>query len=198
MTTSAESAKMEFMNDIVSEFKTNIQKHIDLLKEELKSIRTGRAQGSMVEGIVVETYGGSMKMKILELGSITTEGSSTIIITAFDSSTVQDIEKAIMNSPLGLTPKTDGNVLTIRIPAMNEEQRIKYTKVVSQQIEETKQSIRYAREDIRKKVNVLMDEKDITKDEHFRLEKEIDNLTRASSDTLQEIKDRKEEEIMAI
>ncbi len=186
------------MNDILQEFKTNIQKHIELLKEELKTIRTGRAQGSMVEGIVVETYGGSMKMKILELGSITTEGSSTIIITAFDSSTVQDIEKAIMNSPLGLTPKTDGNVLTIRIPAMNEEQRLKYTKVLSQQIEETKQSIRYAREDIRKKVKILMDEKDITKDEHFRLEKEIDNLTRASSDTLQEIKNRKEEEIMAI
>jgi len=186
------------MNDITSEFKTEIQKYIDLLKEELKSIRTGRAQASMVEGIVVETYSGSMKMKLLELASITTEGSDTIIITAFDPSTVQDIEKAIMTSPLGLTPKTDGAILTIRIPAMNQEQRIKYTKVVSQKIESTKQSIRYARDDIRKKVKMLMDEKDITKDEKFRLEKEIDNLTRSSNDLLQDIKNRKEGEIMAL
>ncbi|MDA1317022.1 MAG: ribosome-recycling factor [bacterium] len=186
------------MNDILQEYKANIQARIDKLKEEFKSIRTGRAQGSMVENIVVETYGGSMKMKILELASITTEGSSTIIITAFDPSTVQDIEKAILTSPIGLTPKTEGNVLIIRIPAMNEEQRIKYTKVLSQQVEETKQSIRYARDDIRKKVKVMMDEKDITKDENFRLEKEIDNLTRLSSNELQELKDRKEEEIMAI
>ncbi len=186
------------MNDFVLEFRTNINKHIHQLREDLKGIRTGRAHTGMIEGLPVEAYGGSMKMKLLELASITTEGNDALVIMPFDPSTVQDIEKAILASPLGITPKTEGHRITVRIPPLSEEQRIKYTKLISQMVEETKNSIRRDRESIRKDIKNMFDAKQLTEDDKFRFEKDIDSETSKSNEELQNIKEKKEQEIMAV
>lgn len=186
------------MNEITSLFKTAVKVQTDKLIEELKGIRTGRAHTGMVEGMPVEAYGGSMKMKLQELASITTEGNDGIVIMPFDASTSQDIEKAILASPLGLTPKIDGSKISLRIPPMSEEQRIKYVKLVSQMIEDTKNAIRRERESIRKDIKQMFDAKELTEDDKFRMEKEIDAMIGESNIELQGIKDKKEQEIMAV
>ena len=120
--------------DIVSTFDQQAEKTILALREDLKSIRTGRASPSIVENLIVETYGGQSKLRLLELATIMTEGASSISITPYDPSVIQDIEKAILKSPLGLTPATQGTRIVIRIPSLNTEQREKYIKVVVEKI----------------------------------------------------------------
>ena len=186
------------MNEVILGFKASIKHVTDNLKEELKGIRTGRANPGMIENMVIETYGGTMKMKLMEIAGITNDGNAALMITAYDPSTVQDIEKAILTSPLGITPKTEGNTLLIRIPPLSEEQRIKYTKFASQLIEDAKNKIRFEREDARKKIKRMEDEKAITEDDKYRAEKEIDQIITSSNDDLQLIKNNKEKEIMEV
>src|SRR3989339_2228828 len=163
------------MNDIIPSFRSQAEIHIEKLREELKGIRTGRAHSGMIEGLQIEAYGG-MKMKLIELSSITSESIDALVITPFDPSTIPDIEKGILGSPLGLNPQTEGRRIIVRVPPLSEEQRVKFVKLVSQLIEETKNKIRYERDAIRKKIKNMEDAKELTEDDRYRLEKEIDEL----------------------
>lgn len=184
--------------DNVYEFKQNSQKTIDFLKEDLKSIRTGHASSSLVENIIVETYGGSAKLRLLELSTIITEGSSTLVITPFDSLVTQDIEKAILKSPLGFSPAVQGNRIIIRIPSLSTEQREKFMKIVGEKIEEKKVQVRNHRDNSRKDIKTKFENKEITEDEKFRLEKEIDNETTKFMDQINLIKENKIIEIKEV
>jgi ribosome recycling factor len=184
--------------DNVSEFKQNSQKTIDFLKEDLKSIRTGHASASLIENIIVETYEGTAKLRLLELSTISTEGPATLVIVPFDSSVTQDIEKAILKSPLGLSPAVQGNRIIIRIPGLSTEQREKYIKIVGEKIEEKKVQIRNHRDDSRKILKTKFENKEITEDEKFRLEKEIDEETSKFMDQINLIKENKIIEITAV
>lgn len=186
------------MNEILAHYKQTIQSITQGLKDELKGIRTGRANPGMVESIQVEAYNGTMKMKLLELASITNEGNAALLIMPYDPSTTSDIEKAILTSPLGINPQTEGSKITLRIPPLSQEQRVKYMKLVSQLIEDAKNKIRFARDESRKKIKRLQDDKEITEDDRYRAEKEIDQVISTSNDDLQLIKDHKEKEIMEV
>jgi len=182
----------------LSQFKTNLSQTTTHLKEQLKTIRTGRANPSMIEDLTVETYGGSTLLKLKELSTIVSEGPSTLIIAPFDPSTISDIEKAILKSPLGLTPATQGSRITLRIPAMSQEQREKYIKLVGQMIEEKRVVSRNHRDDVRKKIKEAFDKKNLTEDEKFRTEKEIDSISQKTMEEIQNLKDLKEIEIKQI
>lgn len=182
----------------LSSFKKNIQLTITALKEELKSIRTGRANPAMVEDLIVEAYGGSTKLRLKELATITTDGASALLIAPFDPSTIIDIEKGILKSPLGISPQTQGTRITIRIPPMSQEQRDKYAKLVGQMIEEKRMIIRTHRDDIRKNVRDEFDEKNLTEDDKYRLEKEIDTLTQKANEDIALVKTAKDTEIQEV
>jgi len=184
--------------DNISEFKQNAQKTIDFLKEDLKSIRTGHASASLVENIIVETYGGTTKLRLLELSTISTEGPSTIVVIPYDASVTQDIEKAILKSPLGLSPAVQGNRIIIRIPNLSTEQREKFIKIVGEKIEEKKVQIRNHRDNSRKILKTKFENKEITEDEKFRIEKEIDNETTKFMDQINLIKENKTIEITEV
>lgn len=184
--------------DIVSTFKQQASKTISSLKEELKSIRTGRASPSLVENLNVETYGGLSKLRLLELATIITEGSSSISISPFDPSVIQDIEKAILKSPLGLTPSTQGTRILIKIPSLNTEQREKYIKVVREKVEEKKVTIRNHRDDSRRIIKNSFEKKEMSEDEKYRLEKEIDIQITKFTEEINLIKENKEKEIMEV
>ena len=104
------------MDDILDKFKTQTDTSVQILEEELKGIRTGRANSGMVENMIVQTYGGSTSLKLRELATITTEGPVTLAISPFDPATVKDIEKAILTSPIGINPQTEGVKIYLRIP----------------------------------------------------------------------------------
>ena len=182
----------------LSEFKKNISLTITALKEELKSIRTGRANPTMVEDLIIEAYGGSTKLRLKELATITTDGASALLIAPFDPSTIVDIEKGILKSPLDISPQTQGARITIRIPPMSQEQRDKYVKLVGQIIEEKRSIVRNHRDDIRKKVRDEFDEKNLTEDDRYRLEKEIDTLTQKANEDIASVKAAKDTEIQEV
>jgi len=186
------------MEDFLNQFKDQSQPIINALKEQIKTIRTGRASPAIVENILVETYGGQSKLKLYELATISTEGPSIIIIIPFDPSTTSDIEKAILKSPINLSPQTQGNRIIIHLPPLSTEQREKFIKLLNQTVEEKRNNIRNLRDEIRKKIRQKFQEKQITEDIKFRLEKEIDNQSQKINQIIEEIKKKKAEEILNI
>lgn len=182
----------------LNQFKSNLTQTVTYLKDQLKTIRTGRANPSMIEDLAVETYGGSTTLKLKELSTIVSEGPSALIIAPFDPSTISDIEKAVLKSPLGLTPAVQGSRIVLRIPAMSQEQRDKYIKLVGQVIEEKRVIARNHRDMMRKKVKETFDLKQLSEDEKFRIEKEIDTITQKTMEEIQNLKNLKEEEIRII
>lgn len=184
--------------DITSDFTSQANKTIESLKEDLKSIRTGRASPSLVENLTVETYGGESKLRLLELATIMTDGPSALSISPYDPSVLQDIEKAILKSPLGLTPSTQGSKIIIRIPSLNTEQREKYIKVVGEKVEEKKVTIRNHRDDARRTIKTAFEKKEMSEDEKYRLEKEIDTQSTKFMEAINTIKENKEKEIMEV
>jgi len=184
--------------EIVPSFNQQALKTIASLKEDLKSIRTGRSSPSIVENLMVETYGGQSKLKLLELATITTDGPSSLLIIPFDTSIIQDIEKSILKSPLDLTPAVQGAKIVIRIPSLNTEQREKYIKIVGEKIEEKKVTIRNHRDDARRKIKTTFEKKEMSEDEKYRLEKEIDVQSTKYMEEINTIRVNKEIEIREV
>ena len=186
------------MDPLISTFNSSLNNIVYRLKDDLKTIRTGRASPSMVEGLIVETYGGQTELKLLELAAIASEGPTVISIAPFDPSVIQDIEKAILKSPLGLSPQLQGNKILVRFPLLSQEQREKFRRLLAQTIEEKKLMIRNERDEIRKKIKLQFEQKILSEDNKFRLEKEIDNITHKYSIEIQQIRESKEREIMEV
>lgn len=184
--------------DPISDFKQQASKTVEILKEALKSFRTGRVSPSLVENLIVETYGGQTKLRLMELSIITTEGPQTLSIVPFDSSVISDIEKAILKSPLGITPITQGSRILLKIPSLSQEQREKILKLVNQTVETKKQMVRSFRDEARKSIKTGFEKKEISEDEKFRLEKEIDNLTQKYMEEIEVIKQSKSRQVMEI
>lgn len=186
------------MKVIIDELNQSAQKALSHFKDELNSIRTGKSNPALLESLVVETYGGQSKLKLMELATILTEGPTSLIITPFDPTTIADIEKAILKSPLGISPLVQSDRIIAKIPPLSAEQREKFVKLLGQKSEEKKNVIRFLRDEARKKIRNLFVGKEITEDEKFRLEKEIDLTTQNITDELQKIKENKEKEIMEL
>lgn len=174
------------------------QKIIENLKDDLKTIRTGRASSSLVENIIVEAYGGQSKLKLLEVASILTEGPTTVVIAPYDPSVTQDIEKAILKSPLGISPATQGNRILLKIPPLSTEQREKYIKLVHQKVEERKGMIRNIRDGARKTIKLSFEKKEITEDNKFKMEKDVDTATQTFMSEIETLKEKKESEIREV
>lgn len=184
--------------DPLTQFKQQSQKVIDALKEDLKSIRTGRATPSLVENILVDAYEGQSKLRMLEVATITTEGASALSIVPFDSSIISDIEKSILKSPLGISPVVQGNKIILKIPPLSEEQREKFIKLVGQKVEEKKGIIRNLRDSARKTIKIAFENKEASEDERFRQEKEIDNASQNYMGEIDTHRQHKETEIREV
>jgi len=183
---------------MLSEFKQNLEKTVTDLKAEIAAIRSGRASPSLVENLLVETYGGQTKLKLMELATISTQGVSSLLIFPFDPAIISDIEKAILASPLGLTPRVEGKAIHLNIPPLSEEQRKRLTKIISQKVEAARERVRSIRDQARKKIKLALANKEISEDQKFRLEKEIDKITQEINQKIEQIKEKKEKEVMEI
>ncbi len=184
--------------EIVEQFKQNSQKIVLALKEDLKSIRTGRATPALIENVQVVAYGGSTTLRLRDIATITTEGSQMLIVVPFDTSTIGDIEKGILNSGTGLTPTTQGTRVMIKIPPLSQEQRDKFMKLANQKVEEKRVQIRGQRDEARRKIKSQFEAKTLAEDAKYRIEKDVDA---ASSELMKEvdaIKESKEREIREI
>jgi ribosome recycling factor len=181
-----------------SEFKKHLESIVNKLKEEMKTVRTGQASPALLENLQVETYSGSTTMRLMEMATITTDGPTMLVVVPFDPSTISDVEKAILKSPLGLSPTVQNNRILVQVPKLSQEQREKYVKIVNTLVEEHKQSIRGYRDDARRHVKHAFEAKEITEDQKFRDEKEIDEITAKYNEHIQEIKETKEKQILQV
>lgn len=188
---------MNFM-DLVVQAKEQMQKVLDLLKNDLATVRTGRAAPSLVENIVVSVYGGSTRLKVMEVATIASSDPQTLLLTPFDASIIGEIQKGIMEANVGLTPSSDGQVIRISIPPLSEERRQQLIKLMHQKLENGKIMVRQIRHEAMNEIKKQHSDKTISEDEMKRLEKEIQKETDLITEEIEGMGKRKEEELLQI
>ena len=184
------------LNDVYSEAKTRMKGAVQALEEDLAAIRTGRASPALVEKLSVEYYG--MPTPLIQLASIGVPEPRSLLIRAFDPSTLKAIEKAILASDLGLTPNNDGKTIRLNLPPLTEERRRDLVKVVRNRVEDARISVRNVRRDSIKDLREFETEKIISEDDLKRGEDEIQKITDDFIKEINDLGERKEVEVMEV
>ncbi len=183
------------MDNLLDDFKKATDAITAQLKKELLGIRTGRATPALLENIAITVYQGSTKLKLMELATITTQDSQTLVVAPFDPSTIKDIESGISQSDLGIQPIVQEQRILVKLPPLTEEQRKKYLKLVGQIVEEHREKIRQERDRIRKRIKTAFEEKELTEDQKFSLFKRLDEKTKEVNQAIQNLREKKEQEL---
>ncbi|MFL2755764.1 MAG: ribosome recycling factor [Dehalococcoidia bacterium] len=187
---------MPSVDEVLTDTTNRMDKSVESLKRELNSVRTGRASSGLVDNIKVECYGTLTPLN--QLSSITIPEARTILIEPWDKNILEDIEKSILKSDTGLNPTNDGTLLRINIPPLTEERRKEMVKLVGSIVEQSYVSIRNVRRDSLETFRTLEKNKEISQDESRKAQEELQKLTDAKSKTIDEIKGKKEIEVMEI
>ena len=177
-------------------YKIRMSKTIEVFSKELGSLRTGRANASMLDLIKVDVYG--QKMPINQLATITTPEARTINIQVWDTNNINLIDAAIKKSELGLNPQIDGQLMRLPIPDLSEERRNEMKKIVKSMGEKCKISIRNIRRDANDDIKKLLKSKDISEDDEKKFEKIVQDYTDNNVKIIDEKVLTKEKEIMTI
>lgn len=185
-------------NQINAELSLKAENIVEKLREELLSIRTGKPNPGLVEDLVITVYNGSTKLRLKELASIASDPPQSLLIVPFDPSIISDIEKGILTSELHVSPITQGTTIRVQFPPLTEDQRKQMVRVVSQKVEEFKGDLRNLRDDMRKKIKLLLDNKELSEDEKFSYFELIEKIIKEFNETIDSIKDKKHEELMTV
>jgi ribosome recycling factor len=180
----------------IQDAKTRMHKAIESLKNELGSVRTGRASPGLVEHLRVDSYGTLTPLN--QLATISTPDATLIVIRPYDRGAVGSIEKAILKSDLGLTPTNDGTVIRLSIPPLTEDRRRDLAKHVRKRVEEGRVAVRNIRRDIHDQMRKLEREHTISQDDLHRSETELQKLTDEQVKEIDKIGETKEQELLAI
>lgn len=195
ISTNENQGEMPLM-DITEQTKAKMNTALEHLKIELKAIRTGRANPSMLDVVFVEVYGSQMRIK--ELASITAPEARQLLISPFDSHNIHAIAKAIEKANIGVNPIVDGNVVRIKIPQMDDNMRKEMVKLCHKRREEAKVSIRNIRRDANEIARKQKNDGDIAEDLLKKLEKTIQDLTDKCCREADDISEKKEKEVATI
>lgn len=180
-------------HEITRKIEDLMKKAIEATKREFAELRSGRANPKMVEGIRVDYYGTPTLLK--ELSTISVQEARLIVISPYDPSSVKEIEKSILQSPLGITPINDGKIIRIVIPPLSEERREELIKVVKKVAEEGKISIRTIRRDGKEEIKKLEKDKKVSEDERFKSEDDVQKLTDKYIKEIDSLLEEKEKEL---
>lgn len=184
------------MNNFVEKNKEEFLKVVEHLKAEISSLRTGRAHPSLVDNVVVEAYGA--RTPIRGLANITVSDSKTLTIEPWDKGIVKDIEKAIQLANIGINPVNEGTKIRLVMPTLTEENRKELIKILGQKLEQSRISVRNVRDGIKDEINNAEKNKEISEDEKFRAQEELDKFVKAQNDEIKAIGEKKEQELMTI
>ncbi len=184
------------IDEILGDAETRMGKSVDSLRTELTKIRTGRAHPSLLDQIKVDYYG--TDTAINQVANVTVEDSRTLAVAPWEKQMVAVVEKAIINSGLGLNPSTAGNLIRIPMPPLTEERRLELVKVVKGEGENAKIAIRNIRRDANSDFKDLLKEKDISEDESRQAEDTIQKHTNKFVTSVDEVIAVKEKELMEI
>lgn len=184
--------KEEFLHEV----KTKMEKSLEALRKELGRVRTGRASLTLLEGVRVNYYG--VPTPLPQVASLSIPESRTISIQPWDSKMVPEIEKAIQKSDLGLTPVSDGKIIRINIPPLSEERRKELVKIIKRMEEECKVAMRNIRREANDQLKTAKKEKNISEDEQFKYQEEVQKIMDKSIAKAEEIVKTKEKEILEV
>jgi ribosome recycling factor len=182
----------------LDEAKIKMQKALQILQDDLATVRTGRAAPSLIENVVINAYQGTQKLKIKELATIATSDSQTLVLTPFDPSILDEMQKGIMESNIGLTPSSDGHVIRISIPPLSEERRKDLIRVMKQKLENGKITIRQIRQDARNDLKKSHEAKEVSDEQLRKIEDDIQKITDDNIEQIDETGRKKEEELLQI
>jgi ribosome recycling factor len=182
------------IDELQQDTQERMDKTLAALKHELNRVRTGRASLSLLDGIRVDYYGTPTPLN--QMASLSIPESRLIVIQPWDTSAIKEIEKAILKSDLGLTPSSDGKVVRIAIPPLTEERRKQLVKVVYKIGEEHKVAVRNIRRDANEMLKTFKKDGDISEDEAFKAQEEIQKITDAFIRRIDDTVKVKEKEIL--
>jgi ribosome recycling factor len=188
------------MADLIDEFladaKSRMHKSVESTRNELATVRTGRASPHLLDRIIVDYYGTETPLK--QLSNIATTEARLLTLTPYDKSAIGSIEKAILESDVGLTPNNDGNVIRLAIPELTEERRKEMVKVVHGVAEEGRVAVRNIRRDVMHDLRELKKEGEVGEDEERGSESELQKLTDDAIGEIDGLLKGKEEEILEV
>jgi ribosome recycling factor len=186
----------EDVKELLKDADSRMRGAIQSLTDDLAGIRTGRASSALVERLPVEYYGSPTPL--MQLASISVPEPRTITIKPFDAGTLKDIEKALRSSDLGLNPNSDGKMIHLNLPPLNEERRRDLVKHMSHRLEEARIAVRNIRRDLHNDIRDYEKEKMITEDELKRGEEDLQKLTDKFVEEIAKLGEHKEKEIMEV
>lgn len=183
-------------DQLINDTKTRMQKAADHLREELTSVRTGRASPSLLETIKVGAY--DNKMDLRDLASINAPEPRLLVLQVWDQTNVAAVEKAIRDSDLALNPVVENNLIRVPIPALSEERRREMSKLIGEKSEAARVSIRQIRREAVDKINSSEKRKEISEDEKFRTSEKVQKTTESITSEIDNLAKQKENEILQI
>ncbi|NLD14615.1 MAG: ribosome recycling factor [Gammaproteobacteria bacterium] len=184
------------INEIKADAQTRMQKSIESLKHAFAKIRTGRAHPSILDSVMVPCYGTDTPLR--QMANVVAEDARTLALTVFDRSLIQAVEKAIMQSDLGLNPATAGTTIRVPMPALTEETRKGYTRQARQEAEHARVAVRNVRRDAMNDIKDLLKEKEISEDEERRAGDEIQKITDKFVEEIDSLLAGKETDLMEV
>ncbi|MGH2836806.1 MAG: ribosome recycling factor [Thermoleophilaceae bacterium] len=184
------------IDDLLKDATDRMVKAVDAIRREFATVRTGRASPHILDRIVVDYYGAQTPLN--QLAQISATEARLLTITPYDKSSIKSIEKAILESDVGLTPSNDGNVVRLTLPELTEERRKDLVKVVHNIAEEGRVSIRHIRREVMHDLKELKSAGEVGEDEERRAEAELQKLTDAKIGEIDSFLSGKEEEILEV
>lgn len=181
---------------MISELERKMSSAFDVVHKDFSGLRTGRASSSLLESIVVESYGS--KVPINQIGNINVPESQLLTVQVWDESMAPAVEKAIRESGLGLNPATAGNLIRVPIPELSEERRQELAKVASKYAEQGRVAIRNVRRDGMEKIKTMEKDSEISKDEAHRMHDDVQKLTDQYIKKVDGALSSKEQDIMKV
>jgi len=181
-----------------SSLRSKMQQVVNLVVGDIGVIRTGRATASLVEGLELSLYGGSQKLKLQEVATISTPDPQTLMIDPWDKSIIGEIRQGILAANVGMNPSIDGEIIRISMPPLTTEDRDKYVKLLSTKLENGKIMIRQIRSDTMHDIKKSFEEKELTEDEKFSSEKRLQGLTDEFITKIEEVGEKKKQELLSV
>jgi ribosome recycling factor len=187
---------VELIDELLADAKERMNKSVESTRNELATVRTGRASPHLLDRLSVDYYGEETPLQ--QLAQVAATDARLLTVTPYDKSSISAIEKAVMESDLGLTPSNDGNVIRLQIPELTEERRKELVKVVHGVAEEGRVAVRNIRRDVMHDLRDLKKEGDAGSDEEHRAETELQKATDDAINEIDELLKGKEEEILKV
>ena len=186
----------DFTDELLDDAEDRMKKSVEAYRHELATVRTGRASPHLLDRVIVDYYGTETPLR--QLSQVAATDARLLTLTPYDKNSIKVIEKAIMESDLGLTPNNDGNVIRLQIPELNEERRKDLVRVVHNVAEEGRVAVRNIRRDVMHDLRELKKEGEVGEDDERRAESELQKLTDGAISEIDHLLKGKEDEILEV